>query len=144
MAGRGPTPKPKDQRVNRVEPQRGDWQAAPGDGWLHGGVPEPPDGLLSASVDAWTVWFGAWWAAFWSPEDLPALRQVIRLYDQVERGEFQRANELRLQMDSYGITPKGQKENRWTRQSEQQQPPSSAKGQRDRKASVLKVLEGGG
>jgi hypothetical protein len=35
------------------------------------------------------------------------------LYDQVERGEFQRANELRLQMDTYGITPKGQQDRRW-------------------------------
>jgi hypothetical protein len=142
MAGRGSAPKPKDQRVNRVEPQRGEWQAASGDGWLHGDVPEPPDGLLAASVTAWSTWFGAWWASFWFPEDLPALRQVIRLYDQVERGEFQRANELRLQMDSYGITPKGQKENRWVRQVEPQQPP--VREQRDRKASVLKVLEGGG
>ena len=142
MSGRGPTPKPPDQRVTRHEPQRGEWREAPGGGWLHGDVPEPPDGLLAASLVAWSTWFGAWWASFWSAEDLPALRQVIRLYDQVERGEFQRAGELRLQMDSYGITPKGQKENRWIRRDGQQQPPVRA--QKDRKASVLKVLEGGG
>ena len=29
------------------------------------------------------------------------------------RGEFQRAGELRLQMDTYGITPKGQQDRRW-------------------------------
>lgn len=55
----------------------------------------------------------AWFAAHWTPEDLPALRQVIRLYDQVERGEYVRAGELRLQMDNYGITPKGQQDRRW-------------------------------
>lgn len=57
----------------------------------------------------------AWFAAYWTPEDLPALRQVIRLYDQVERDEYQRASELRLAMDSYGITPKGQQDRRWLR-----------------------------
>ena len=40
---------------------------------------------MQASVDAWAVWMGAWFASFWETQDLPALRQVIRLYDQVER-----------------------------------------------------------
>ncbi len=57
----------------------------------------------------------AWFASYWTPDDLPALRQIIRLYDQVERGEFQRATELRYAMDGYGITPKGQQDRRWTR-----------------------------
>jgi len=68
---------------------------------------------MPASLEAWSTWFAAWFAAFWSPVDVPGLRQLIRLYDQVERGEFQRAGELRLQMDTYGITPKGQQDRRW-------------------------------
>lgn len=68
---------------------------------------------MPASVSAWVTWMGAWFAAFWSPADLPGLRQLVRLYDQVERGEFQRAGELRLQMDTYGVTPKGQQDRRW-------------------------------
>lgn len=63
----------------------------------------------------------SWFAAHWTPSDLPGLRQLIRIYDQVERGEFQRANELRLQMDTYGITPKGQQDRRWA-------PPKSQEG----------------
>jgi hypothetical protein len=55
----------------------------------------------------------AWFASFWTPADLPGLRQLVRLYDEVERGEFTRASELRLQMDTYGITPKGQQDRRW-------------------------------
>lgn len=62
---------------------------------------------------------GAWFAAHWTPADLPGLRTLIRIYDQVERGEFQRANELRLQMDTYGITPKGQQDRRWARPSDE-------------------------
>lgn len=115
MAGRGKAPKSKGERRNRHAPKRGDWQSADAQGWQHGDLPEPPDGLLEPSREAWETWLGCWFAAHWGPEDLPGLRQLIRLYDQVERGEFQRANELRLQMDTYGITPKGQQDRRWER-----------------------------
>lgn len=83
---------------------------------------------MPASSDAWKVWFGSWFAAHWSPADLPGLRQVIRLYDQVERGEFQRATELRLQMDTFGITPKGQQDRRWERPEVGGVKPKGAKG----------------
>jgi hypothetical protein len=112
MAGRGPAPKAASR--TRVKPTRGTPKAAPGVGWQHGAVPKPPDGLMAASRTAWSTWFKAWWAAHWSKEDLPGLRHVILLYDQVERGEFQRSAELRLSMDTYGITPKGQQDRRWT------------------------------
>lgn len=113
MAGRGAAPKATRRR--RYDPSRGDWQASPAIGWSHGDPPPAPSGLLKASREAWDVWMRAWFAAHWSPDDLPALRQLIRLYDQVERGEFQRASELRLAMDTYGITPKGQQDRRWKR-----------------------------
>jgi hypothetical protein len=72
---------------------------------------------MPASVSAWGAWTASWFASHWGPEDVPALRQVIRLYDQVERGQFRFLGELRLQMDTYGITPKGQQDRRWTRPS---------------------------
>jgi hypothetical protein len=111
MAGRGPAP--KEGRVRRNTPDRGDVVEAPAPQWANGPIPDPPPDLLKASIEAWNVWFASWFAAFWTPSDLPGLRQVIRLYDQVERGEFQRSSELRLQMDTYGITPKGQQDRRW-------------------------------
>lgn len=113
MAGRGRAPKPTDVRRADKTPERGEIRHAEAVGWQHGDPPDAPDGLLKATAEAWATWMGAWFAAFWTPEDLPGLRQVIRLYDQVERGEFQRASELRLQMDTYGITPKGQQDRRW-------------------------------
>ena len=109
---RGPAPKPADQRRRSNEPARGEWSTA-GVGWQHGDTPAAPDGLLAPSLEAWSTWMAAWFAGHWTPSDLPALRTLIRIYDQVERGEFQRANELRLQMDTYGITPKGQQDRRW-------------------------------
>jgi hypothetical protein len=114
VAGRGRAP--KADRVNKSDvPIRGEVVSKDAVGWQHGDVPAPPDGLMPASLEAWSTWMRAWFAAHWSPDDVPGLRQVVRLYDQVERGEFQRASELRLQMDTFGITPKGQQDRRWSR-----------------------------
>jgi hypothetical protein len=87
-------------------PERGEWQPTVGTGWQHGDIPKCPPGLLKARQQAWTVWMRSWFSAHWTPDDLPGLRQVIRLYDQVERGEFQRAGEMHIAMDTYWITPK--------------------------------------
>ena len=125
MAGRGPAP--KDDRRRRNEPVRGETTAVEGEGWQHGDMPAPPDGLMPASVEAWTVWFGSWFAAHWGPEDVPGLRQVVRLYDQVERSEFARATELRQGMDNYGITPKGQQDRRWKRPVVEEAKPAGKK-----------------
>ena len=48
---------------------------------------------------------------------------------QVERGEFQRAAELRLSMDTYGITPKGQQDRRWARPDDPEVPSSQPQQQ---------------
>lgn len=113
MAGPGRAPKDPGSRVRRAAPVRGEITVATGVGWQHGKMPAPPEGLLVSSRSAWRTWMGSWFAAFWTPADVPGLRVVIRLYDQVERGEFQRSAELRLSMDTYGITPKGQQDRRW-------------------------------
>ncbi len=114
MAGRGPTPKQNRARAN--EPGRGDWQPTEGIGWQHGAIPRPPTNLSKPSRDTWRTWFGSWFAAHWGPEDLPMLRTVIRLYDQVEIGRATAAErtELRQLADNYGITKKGQQDRRWT------------------------------
>ena len=129
MAGRGRTPKanPRNPRDARL---RGNPKAADGTGWQHGPRPRPPSGLRDASKRAWATWMSSWFAANWTPDDLPGLRTIVLLYDQVERGEYQRATELRLQMDTYGITPKGQQDRRWLppkedERAEQKATPSS-------------------
>lgn len=106
---------PKESRRRRNVPERGEWTAKPGEGWQHGPIPAAPDGLMPKSVEAWDTWMRAWFAVHWTPDDLPGLRQLVRTYDQVERNEFQRGPELRLLMDTYGITPKGQQDRRWQR-----------------------------
>ncbi len=113
MAGRGRTPKDPSARIGTEVPQRGEWKPAPGIGWQHGDIPEPPAGLMPRSVQTWEIWFSAWYAAHWAPADLPAIEVMIGLFDQIQRGEFQRSTELRYQMDTWGVTPKGQQDRRW-------------------------------
>ena len=110
-----PGPAPKEQRRRRNVPARGEWKTTPGVGWQHGPIPEPPEGLTSMSLDAWRTWMGSWFAAHWTPGDLPGLRVVIRLYNEVVLGRFQRSTELRLWMDTFGVTPKGAMDRRWQR-----------------------------
>ena len=119
MAGRGFAPKPEDQRRNAHDPIRGEWQATPGIGWQHGEVPACP-ARSAVARQTWATWFGSWFASHWSPEDLPNLRLVIRLWAKCDSGKAigSERTELRQLMDSYGITPKGQQDRRW-------QPPRS-------------------
>lgn len=132
MAGRGRTPKPQAERRTRAVPQRGEWQPTAGVGWQHGAVPDPPEGLCAESREAWTVWMRSWFASHWTPDDLPGLRILIQLHDQVQRAfddpfiesegpkggtiYVKRPNpitELRQHADNYGITPRGQQDRRW-------------------------------
>ncbi len=108
-------PPPKEQRRRRNVPARGEWVATPDTGWQHGPMPKPPVALQPDSRIAWRTWMTSWIASHWTPDDLPGLRVVILTYDQVQRGEFQRGPELRMLMDTYGITPKGQQDRRWQR-----------------------------
>jgi hypothetical protein len=128
MPGRGRVPKPSGARHGHHSLTRGEWQPAPATGWQHGAIPRPPTGLLPSSRDAWNAWFGAWWAAHWSPDDVPGIRIVVRLFDEVERGNYQRAGEWRQWADTYGITPKGAMERRWlpaaARPNETEPPPA--------------------
>src|SRR4051794_26190805 len=113
MAGRGRPPKAATERRNGHVPIRGEWSSVPAIGWQHGPIPAPPDGLMPTSVEAWNLWLGGWVAAHFGPVDLPSLRIVVRLYDQIMTGELSRAGELRMWLDTFGLTPKGRQDRRW-------------------------------
>lgn len=160
MAGRGPKPKPLEQRRTRHQPLRGEWQAAAGIGWQHGSPPEPPDGLLIASVRVWQTWMQSWWASHWMPEDLPGLIVTIRLYDMCEsyfnepltekkvRGKDETVwvpkpnptTELRQFMDNYGITPKGQQDRRWAPPKADEQPVAAEPAKRGGRYAHLRSV----
>ncbi len=123
MPGAGPPP--KENRIRRARPTRGEWRAAPGLGWQHDPEPpSPPKGLGAAARTAWATWMASWVASYWEPHDLPLLRLTISLYDKVERGSCTAAErgELRLLLDGYGLTKKGQQDRRWRPPSETQRP----------------------
>ena len=126
MPGRGPAP--KAQRRNKADvPIRGEWQPSVAVGWQHSEAhPKPPAGLRAETIVAWKTWMGAWFAAHWTPDDLPGLRLLAVTYDQVMRGEFQRGPELRMLLDGYGITPKGQQDRRWTPPKAEDKPVAAA------------------
>ncbi len=107
---RGPAPKPTGERVNRNQ-QKYPWIPAPAEAWA-GEVPRPPSGLLKVSRDAWGLWFSSWWSGHWTEADLPALRQTIKLFDEVERDRGSRS-ELRQAMKAYGLSPEGRQALRW-------------------------------
>ena len=125
-------PAPAANRRRRNAPARGDWTPAPGEGWLHGDLPDPPEGLRPAALQAWGAWMRSWVASHWRPEDLPGLYITIRLYDQCDLAFedptfcydgkagtvcINRPNpvdKLKQYLDVYGITPKGQQDRRWS------------------------------
>lgn len=133
MAGTGPAPKLTGRR-NRTAPQRGEWQAAPGLGWQHGDLPDPPEGIGPLARETWYAWFRSWVASHWDQHDLQGLNVTIRLFDQCDtafrdptycyetaKGQavcINRPNpvaNLAQYMDRYGLTPKGQQDRRWLR-----------------------------
>lgn len=112
MAGTGPAPAEHRQRSN--EPARGDWVPAPGSGWQHGEIPACP-ARSAAAQETWATWMGAWFAAYWTPEDLPNLRLCIKLWALGDSGKAKGADRtayIRL-ADDLGITHKGQQDRRW-------------------------------
>lgn len=111
-----PGPAPKPNRRGRNKLARGEFHSADGIGWQHGEIPQPPDGMVTQSIETWYLWFNAWWAAHWTPADVSVIRQMIRLFDEVERGMTKKSQDraqLHVWMRGYGITPDGQLANRW-------------------------------
>jgi hypothetical protein len=106
-----PTPKLPGDRVRTNKPIT-EWKNAPEGGWV-GRKPQHPKGLMPESEKAWRAWFASWWAANWSPEDVPQLELAVRLYDLIVRGSTNEMPRFQSIADSLGITPKGRHALRW-------------------------------
>ena len=88
------------------------WNIAEVEGWQHGKIPPPSPSLSAHGKRAWKTWMNAWWASFYSAEDLPGLQLLVMLYDKVMLEEIDVTKILPL-LDRYGITPKGRQDLRW-------------------------------
>jgi hypothetical protein len=56
----------------------------------------------------------AWWASFYTPDDLPGLELLALVYDKVMLDLID-VSKLMPLMDKYGITSKARQDLRWTR-----------------------------
>jgi hypothetical protein len=72
----------------------------------------------------------SWFAAHWTADNVPDVETAILLFDQVRRGEHQRATELRLWEDNCGISLKGQQDRRWIRPEPEAKPSSPPRAKR--------------
>lgn len=90
------------------------WQLAEHEGWQHGEIPPCPTGLSEYGQRAWGIWMNAWWAAFYTPDDLPGLELLALLYDKVMLDLID-VSKLMPLMDKYGITSKARQDLRWAR-----------------------------
>lgn len=118
--------KPPEQRINRHQ-LKYPWKPAPGAPWA-AEIPEPPADLLEVSVETWESWFRAWFSGHWSEADVPGLRQVIALFDKIERGHEDRGDrsELRQLYKAFGLSPEGRNALHWEMPKDRPEPVQGA------------------
>jgi hypothetical protein len=127
MAGRGPAPKPKEQRRNRHEPSRGEWVDLPE---LAEPVLPPLDPAHEwhpRTTAQWEAWRADPASGMFGPAEVAAAVELAWLADEFASGgnpdlKIQRvsAAELRLRMDGLGLTAKGKRDLRWRTGGEQE------------------------
>ncbi len=111
MAGRGPAPQAVRRRSN--EPARGEWVDLPP-------LETPVLGRLPArsrdeepwskrARETWEAWRSDPVTARWSASDTSYAEDLLALYELMPSS----ASEVRLRMDSLGLTPKGKRDLRW-------------------------------
>ncbi len=122
MAGRGPAPKPPDQRRRRNKPTAGEWRLLPAETYS-GPVPPLPrikGGLQEATKKTWASWWLSPVAHMWTEADWPLVQNAIALQERFNRSLTSGSSiptslltQQRLILDSLGLTPKGRQDRRW-------------------------------
>ena len=105
-------PGQKPEPPGSSDRQRTQWKRPDSDGWQFGSIPRCPNGLTADGQRAWKTWLGSWWAAFYTPDDLPGLELAVKIYDGVCAGHIDIGKAIPI-LDRYGITPKGRQDLRW-------------------------------
>lgn len=131
MAGRGPAPKPADQRRNRVKPGRGEWLELPSrnDEKPPAMPKSPPGGWAAGTKLAWKSWWTDPASLMWSDADLEAVRLLAYLHHDWERKhQTSLAAELRLRSDALGLSQKGKRDHRWRIVDDEPEAPAAVEG----------------
>lgn len=123
MAGRGPPPKPKDQRRNRGAPARGEWIDLPAvDEPILPDLPKRPRGTgrwHARTIAAWAAWRLDPATTQYGPAEVAAAVELAWNLDASVKNEAgAKASEVRLRMDGLGLTAKGKRDLRWRAPSE--------------------------
>jgi hypothetical protein len=108
MAGHGPAPSTNRRRRNA--PTRGEWvDLAP---LADPVLPELPEEhpFPAASVEMYEGWRADPVTALWTSSDRAFAFDTLRLH---ASNPAAHASEIRLRMDSLGLTQKGKRDNRW-------------------------------
>ena len=107
MAGRGRAP--QENRRRRNVPMRGEWvDLEPLEQPVLFELPEGE--WRPATVATWEAWRNDPVTAQWSPADIGFAFDTICLHNTMNASG---ASEVRLRMDSLGLTPKGKRDLRW-------------------------------
>jgi hypothetical protein len=119
--GRGPAPKPSEQRRRRNKPERGEWVELPS---LEKPIlPELPkrgrgEGRWHPrTVAAWAAWRDDPATTQYGPAEIMAAVELAYIHHSYCVGD-EKASEVRLRMDGLGLTPKGKRDLRWRSPSE--------------------------
>ena len=140
----GPSPKPDQERVRRNQPTF-EWTPIPGVSGLS--APGLPDFRIwqQPTVDWWEALWLKGQAVMWESSG-ESLWTLACLMDDLFAGRVEAhrvSAEVRQHEDRHGLNPKAMIQLRWRFETEESASAPSRK-QKNRKASVLKVLEGGG
>ena len=119
MAGRGPAPKPPEERRRRNAPAGGEWIDLPAE-LTSAVLPTLPKrgkgaGNWSARTRAaWTAWRADPATSQFGPADIQLVIDLAWLYEEwVRDPRVNLAGEIRQRMDALGLTPKGRQDRRW-------------------------------
>lgn len=117
MAGRGPAPKPPEDRRNTTKPQRGDWvDVPPLDKPVLKPLPKRAKGTGVWSARTRKV-FEGWRAdpvtALFGDAELAAVVELAYLQEEVSRGKLSLAAEVRQRADGLALTLKGKRDLRF-------------------------------
>lgn len=146
----GPPPRDTRSRRRRNLPTGGDWITLPAEPY-NGPVPALPSTIvdgkrpLTATVTEWDRWWRSPMAHMWDESDHGALLTLIRLIELFNRtGDLKLAQEIRLQQDQFGLTPKSRRTLRWRLPTDDLDELTDADGTRTMRFANLRVVDDGG
>jgi hypothetical protein len=141
MAGRGPAPKPKDQRRRTNAPTRGEWVDLPAVATPT--LPELPKRPRGAgrwhprTVAAWEAWRQDPASTQYGSAEVSAALELAWLHHESIMDGEPKASEIRLRMDGLGLTAKGKRDLRWRAPTEHAA--EEVKPERERSAEVRQL-----